>query len=274
MMKMSKMGPELEKLKKKYGDNKEELNKAMVGFYKEQGFAPILGCLPMFLQMPIWIALYSSLQTTFELRQAPFLWGWTWIKDLAKPDYLVHFSRPVPVPIIGWIFKSWTIDGINILPVLLAAVFWLQQKYTPKPASMTPEQKQQQKMMQWMVLLFPIMLYGGPSGLNLYILTSTAIGIVESKRVRDHIKQQEEAEKAGVVIVDADPPRGGGGGGGSGGGGKRQPKDQPPEKGRPGRLVGRHPSQGRASPPRAGAAAEEAKDVRGTPDATRRTPNG
>ena len=60
-----------------------------------------------------------------------------------------------------------------------------------------------QKMMKWMtVVLFPLMFYSGPSGLNLYMLTSTFIGIVESKIVRDHIKQREEEEKAGRVIVD------------------------------------------------------------------------
>ena len=63
-------------------------------------------------------------------------------------------------------------------------------------------------MMQWMTLLFPIFLYGGPSGLNLYILTSTTIGIIESKRIRDHIKQREELEKGDRVIIDAPPTRG------------------------------------------------------------------
>jgi membrane protein insertase Oxa1/YidC/SpoIIIJ len=59
-----------------------------------------------------------------------------------------------------------------------------------------------------MSLLFPLFLYGGPSGLNLYILTSTTIGIIESKIIRDHIKQREEAEKAGKVFVDTKPTRG------------------------------------------------------------------
>jgi len=201
MSKMSKMGPEMERLKKKYGENKEELNKAMMVFYKEQGITPILGCLPMFLQMPIWIALWSSLQSTFELRHAPFLWGLTWIKDLAQPDRLLFFPKTP----INLYFTS--VDAINLLPILMGLVFYIQQKMTPKPAAMTPEQAQQQKMMQWMSLLFPVLLYTGPSGLNLYILTSTAIGIWESKRVRDHIQAQEEAEKAGKVIVDAKATR-------------------------------------------------------------------
>ena len=200
MMKMGKMGPQLEALRKKYGDDKEALSRAMWEFQKSQGITPILGCLPMFLQMPIWIALWSSLQTTFELRQSPFLWGYTWIDDLAKPDALVSWT---PINL----FFGIQIGGLNILPILLAVVFFLQQKMQPKPPAMTPEQEQQQKMMQWMTLLFPIFLYGGPSGLNLYILTSTTIGIIESKRIRDHIKQREEAEKEGKVIIDAPPTR-------------------------------------------------------------------
>ena len=67
-------------------------------------------------------------------------------------------------------------------------------------------------MMQWMSLLFPVFLYGSPSGLNLYILTSTTIGIIEAKRIRDHIKEREEAEKSGKVLVDPKDKKGGPGG--------------------------------------------------------------
>ncbi len=205
MQKMGKMGPEMERLKKKYADNKEDLNKAMMQVYKEQGFTPILGCLPMFLQMPIWIALYSSLQSTFELRQEPFLrigsLSLTWINDLSRPDRLVEFARPIPL-IFGW-----KLHAINLLPILLAGVFYLQQKYQPKPAAATPEQAQQQKMMAWMSLIFPVFMYSMPSGLNLYIFTSTTIGIIEAKRIRDHIEARDAAEKAGKVFVEARPTR-------------------------------------------------------------------
>ena len=199
MTKMSKMAPEMERLKKKYGDDKEGLNKAMMGFYREQGITPIMGCLPMFLQMPIWIALWNALQSTFEFRQAPFLWGFTWIKDLSQPDQLMTFN-----------FSFLGYSALNILPVLLAVVFFIQQKMQPKPdiKTLTPQQAQQQKMMQWMSLLFPIFLYGSPSGLNLYILASTTIGIFESKRIRDHIKEREAAQVQGKP-PDEDAPRGG-----------------------------------------------------------------
>jgi YidC/Oxa1 family membrane protein insertase len=205
MVSMGKMGPEIERLKKKYGDNKDELNKAMMSVYKEQGMTPILGCLPMFLQTPIWIALWSALQSTFELRQAGFL-RWqhlhlTWISDLSHPDALIAFAQPVSL--LGF----FHITSLNILPMLLAVVFFLQQQMQPMPANMTPEQEQQRKMMKWMSLLFPVMLYGRASGLSLYILTSTSIGIMENKIIRDHIKQRDEAEKSGRIIVDAVPTR-------------------------------------------------------------------
>jgi YidC/Oxa1 family membrane protein insertase len=75
----------------------------------------------------------------------------------------------------------------------MAVVFYIQQKYMATPTMQTDQAKQQQKIMMFMMLLFPIFLYKAPSGLTLYILTSTFVGIIESKRVRQHIKEQEEA---------------------------------------------------------------------------------
>jgi YidC/Oxa1 family membrane protein insertase len=202
MAKMQKLSPELERIKKKYGDDKEGLNKAMMEFYKEQGATPVMGCLPMFLQMPIWLALYAGLQSTFELRHQPFLYGLTWIHDLAKPDNLVSFtpSYNLPIPFCGAI----SISGIHVIPFLLAVVFWFQYKLTPKPPAQTEEQAQQQKMMQWMTLIMPVFLYPAPSGLNIYVLTSTTLGIIESKLIRDSIKRHEAAGAEGKVVVEGD----------------------------------------------------------------------
>jgi membrane protein insertase Oxa1/YidC/SpoIIIJ len=117
----------------------------------------------------------------------------------------------------------------------MGLVFWVQMKFQPKPASLSPEQEQQQKIMQYMMpFLFPLMLYNGPSGLNLYIFTSTLIGIVESKIVRDHIKQREEEEKAGRVIVDAGKKFKGG----DRGGGGMPAKRKGPEPDKPRGLMG------------------------------------
>ena len=202
MQKMQKMGPEMKRLQEKYKDDKDALNKAMMEFHREQGFGPFLGCLPMFLQMPIWIALYGVLQSTFELRQAPFFYGWTWIHDLSQPDYLIHFTHAFTLPF------GITMHGFNLVPVLLAAAMAAQSQFMPKPVAATPEQIQQQRMMQWLSpVMFLFFFYGLPSGLNLYIFTSTAVGVMESKIIRDHLKQREEAEKAGRVFVETKPTR-------------------------------------------------------------------
>jgi YidC/Oxa1 family membrane protein insertase len=205
MSKMTKMGPEIERIKKKYGDDKEAMNKAMLEFYKNHGATPILGCLPMFLQMPIWIALYSGLSSTFELRHAPLFWGFTWITDLSRPDHLIEFA---PQNRIDFLFLH--IDGINVIPILLAIAFFIQFKLQPKPPNPTPEQQQQQTMMKWMTtLLFPLMLYPSPSGLTIYILASTIFGIIESKIIRKHIDEQEKRGTATIVDAEViDRPRG------------------------------------------------------------------
>jgi YidC/Oxa1 family membrane protein insertase len=198
MAKMAKMGPEIERIKKKYGDDKEAMNRAMMEFYKNHGATPILGCLPMFLQMPIWISLYSGLSTTFELRHEPFFYGLTWIKDLSKPDHLIEFSEP-------YNFLFLHIDGLNIIPILLMVVFYFQYKLQPKPPAMTDEQKSQQRMMMWMTtLLFPIMLYPMPSGLNIYIFASTLFGVIESKIIRNHIDKQEALKPTGPQFVEGE----------------------------------------------------------------------
>src|SRR5208282_1049932 len=152
-MEMSKKGPEIERLKKKYADNKEELNKAMLEVMNPA--KQLMGCLPMFLQTPIWIALWSALQSTFDLRQAGFLrWSHlhlTWISDLSLPD------RLIPFPTIS-IFGLVDLNSLNLLPILVGAMSYLQQALLPVPTNMTPEQEQQRKMQRWMLLLFPLML--------------------------------------------------------------------------------------------------------------------
>ncbi|QNN21093.1 membrane protein insertase YidC [Planctomycetales bacterium ZRK34] len=204
MMKVGKqmqmLQPEIERLKTKYKGNSQKLNQEMMALYRERGVNPAamgLGCLPMFLQMPIWFALYAMLFFAIELRQQPAFYNvfhhigelfganWMFLTDLSTQDKFIR------LPEIGLGFA--TIDSINILPLLMGVVFFIQQKYTTQATpQMSDQAAAQQKMMKWMVMLFPIMLYKAPSGLNLYILTSTAVGIIESKRVRDHIKLMED----------------------------------------------------------------------------------
>jgi len=208
MMKFSKqmqaLQPEIEQLKKKYKDDQQKFNQEMMDLYRKRGVNPAsmgMGCLPMFLQMPIWIALYAMLFFAVELRHQPAFYGvfqmisgdaWPFLADLSVQDNFIPLGTGFTLPLIGW-----TIDAINILPILMALVFFIQQKYTTAQATtaQSDQVKQQQMIMKFMVLLFPIFLYKAPSGLTLYILTSTAAGIIESKRVRAHVDELEKQGK-------------------------------------------------------------------------------
>ena len=191
MAKMQKMKPAMEKIKAKYANDKETLNKEMMKVYKEQGATPILGCLPMLLQMPIWIALYSGLNASVELRHAgllPF-----WITDLAAPDAL--FQLGIDIPYIGSTF--------NLLPLLLTVAMFLQMKMNPAAAGATsPEMEAQQKMMKFMMPGMMLMFfYHAPSGLTLYIMTSVTAGVVEQIIIRKHIAEKEAQEAASTTKV-------------------------------------------------------------------------
>ncbi len=194
MNKMAKLAPMAEELKKKYANNKTELNKQLMALYKEHGASPIMGMLPMLVQMPIWIALWSAVYTSIDLRGAAFLPFW--ITDLSAQDAVVRFSTVV-VPLLGW-----KVDSLNLLPILMGVAFYLQQKLTPQQASANPQVAQQQKMMMIMMpLLFPLMLYTAPSGVNLYIMASTFAGVIEQYVIKKHIREKEEAESQGFVAV-------------------------------------------------------------------------
>ncbi|HHH76523.1 MAG TPA: membrane protein insertase YidC, partial [Phycisphaerae bacterium] len=194
MHKMKKLGPAMNKLKEKYADDKATLNKEMMKLGLNP-LGPMLGCLPMFLQLPIWIALWTSIQMSVELRHAAFLP--VWLTDLAGPDAL--FTLPFTIP-----FTS--INLFNLLPILLCFAMALQFKLNPQMsgggAATTPQAAQQQKMMK---LLMPVMMliffYNAPSGLTLYIMASTFAGLLESRIIRSHIDKKEAQQAAAEVVV-------------------------------------------------------------------------
>ena len=164
---------------------------------REHGANPLamLGCAPMFLQMPIWVALYATLYFAFDLRHEAAFFGlfqkitagaWPFLADLSSAD---HFFGEFDEP---YRFLFWNITGINLLPILMGAMFFIQQKYmTPPPSpSMSPEQVTQQRMIRlMMIVVMPLFLYSAPSGLTLYILTSSTIGILEGRYVRKHVDE-------------------------------------------------------------------------------------
>ncbi len=199
---MQAMKPEVDKLQKKYKDDPKRMQQEQIRLMREHGINPfqMLGCLPMFLQFPIWIALYAMLYFAFDIRHQPaffgvfqYIGGWPFLADLSTGDHFFgQFAEPY------FLFGFWNITGINVLPILMGVVLFIHQKYmTPPPsATMTPEQIQQQRIMRVMIVgMMPIFLYNAPAGLTMYILTSSIIGIVESKYVRAHVDQMDLTPK-------------------------------------------------------------------------------
>lgn len=193
---MQKMKPEIDKLQKKHKEDPKKMQQEQIRLMREHGVNPfqMLGCLPMFLQIPIWIALYAMLYFAYDIRHQPALfgifqnfWGWTFLADLSSGD---HFFGEFDTPIT--LFNFWHLTGLNLLPIVMGVVMFIHQKYmTPPPSpNMSDDQIQQQRIMRvMMVVMLPVLLYNAPAGLTLYILTSSIIGIIESKYVRSHVDQ-------------------------------------------------------------------------------------
>ncbi len=203
---MQAMAPKQKILKEKYKDDSKRMQQEMSKLWREEGISPtgLLGCLPMFLQSPVWIALYATLFFAVELRHEPAFYGifqtisgggWHFMYDLSMPDGAIPLPKSM-----HFSFPLWgTVTSINILPLLLGVVFFMHQKYLTPPtqATLTPEQQSQQKMMKvMMVVLFPIMMYTAPSGLALYFITNSAVAIVENKWIRAHM------DKHGMLDID------------------------------------------------------------------------
>jgi len=180
MKKMQLLGPEMQQLKEKYKDDQQELSKKTMELYRERGINPAGGCFPMLLQMPVFIALYNMLNSAFELRGAHFFW---WITDLSQPDRLYHFPWSIHLPLVG------SLEYLNFLPILMGISMVISQKFTPTSGpAMDPTQK---TMMTIMPAIFSLMCYSMASGLSLYILTSTILGMLQQRFV--HVSATEMA---------------------------------------------------------------------------------
>jgi YidC/Oxa1 family membrane protein insertase len=152
MKRMAKLKPEMDKIKEKYGDDPNKVNTETMGLYRKFGINPLGGCLPMFIQIPIFFGFYRMLQYAVELRGQGFLW----VDDLSQPDTLMHISG---IP-------------INLLPVVMAISSFLQIKMTP----MTGD-KMQQRIIMFMPFMFFFFCYNFASALALYWTTQNIFSI-------------------------------------------------------------------------------------------------
>ena len=178
MQKMQTVMPEIKQIQdryKKYGmrdPRRQEMNTEVMAVYKREGINPMGSCLPMLLQMPIWIALFSMLGAAIELRHAHWL---GWVRDLS------------------------THDPYYILPILMTVTMYISQKMTPA----TSADPAQQKMMQMMPLIFGFMFMRTSSGLTLYILSSNIVAMGQQWYLNKHTPPQLSGEDKKAVKKSA-----------------------------------------------------------------------
>ena len=162
---MQALQPEINNLKEKYKNNPTKLNQATMELYKKKGVNPLGSCLPMLLQMPLLIALFTVFRSTIELRGEPFVF---WIKDLSAPDII--FNLPFKIPIYG--------DYVCALPIIMALSMYAQQKMMMVEGA----NQEQQKLMQYFMMGFFFLLFNSfPSGLNLYYTLFNVLTIAQQK---------------------------------------------------------------------------------------------
>jgi YidC/Oxa1 family membrane protein insertase len=168
---MQQVAPQVAALQAKYKKDPKRAQMEIMTLYREKGVNPLGGCFPILIQLPFLIGMFDLLKSTFDLRGASFIPGW--INNLTAPDVL--FSWNYPLIFFGTQF--------HLLPLILGAVMYMQQKFSsplPKDKSLLTDQQKQQKFMgNIMVIVFTVMFYHFPSGLNLYWLSSMLLGILQ-----------------------------------------------------------------------------------------------
>ena len=180
-IKMQEIAPKVKAMQERYKKDPKKGQMEVMNLYRESGINPFTGCLPMLLQMPFLIGMFYLLKSSFPLRGAPFIPGW--IDDLAAPDILFSWGQPI-----------WFIGNeFHLLPILMGVSMYIQQKITsktPKDPKMLSDTEKQQKMMgNMMSVLFMVMFYSFPSGLNIYFMFSTLLGILQQWWTAKKMKQ-------------------------------------------------------------------------------------
>ena len=161
MARMKKLAPQMNRLKERYGSDRQKLSQEMMALYRKEGANPLSGCLPLLLQMPVFFALYWVLYESVELRQAPFVF---WIKDLAALD-------------------PWF-----VLPILYGASFFAMQLLQP-----TPPDPMQAKVMKAMPIIFTVLFMFFPAGLVLYWLVNNILSLAQQWYITRQIERQTQA---------------------------------------------------------------------------------
>ncbi len=169
MSKMKRLQPEMEKLKERYGEDRQRMNQELMQLYRREKVNPAAGCLPIVVQIPVFFALYKVLYTTIEMRHQPF---YGWIKDLAAPDPLTILT--------GFGLVQWDVPqylhffNIGLWPIIMGVTMFLQQKLNPQPTDPI-----QARVFQFLPILFTFMLAPFSAGLVIYWAWSNTLSIAQ-----------------------------------------------------------------------------------------------
>ena len=181
--KIQKVKPKLTALQAKYGKNPKKMREEQMKLYRENGIGFPGGCLMMLIQIPIWFALFAALRQEYTLRGQSFLWA----ADLSGPDTLIDFGFCIDLMVTQ-------ICGLNLLPILMVTLSIIHTRNMPKPQD--EQSAQQYKMMKWMPIIFAVILYNYTAALLIYMVISSAFGILEAKIVRAKDDAAKNAEPA------------------------------------------------------------------------------
>lgn len=185
--KMQELAPKVNRIKEKFKDDPKRAQLEQMMLYKEAGANPFMGCLPMLIQLPFLIGMFDLLKSTFELRGASFIPGW--INNLTAPDTI--FSWNMNLPIIG--------NQLHLLPILSGIFMFIQAQLTSKlpkdKSKWTDQQRQQRFSGNIMSVVFLFLFYNFPSGLNIYWIASTLVGIIQQKSLNKHVKTNPNIQR-------------------------------------------------------------------------------
>ena len=207
MSKMKRLQPEMEKLRARYGEDKQRLNQEMMQLYRREKVNPAAGCLPIVVQIPVFFALYKVLYTTIEMRHQPFF---GWIRDLSAPDPLTIFT--------GFGLFHWQVPeflhffNIGLWPLLMGVTMYVQQQLNPPQAD-----PMQQRIFQFLPIMFTFMMAPFQAGLVIYWAWSNTLSIAQQYFIMRRYgapigrKAQVPATTAATPATAPAAPRGGNG---------------------------------------------------------------
>jgi YidC/Oxa1 family membrane protein insertase len=185
MSKMKRLTPQMQALRERLGDDKVKLNQEMMALYKREKVNPAAGCLPIFVQIPVFFALYKVLFVTIEMRHAPF---YGWIKDLSAPDPTTVLNLfgllPYSIPDLGF----FNILSIGVWPIIMGVTMFLQQKINPPPPDPV-----QARMFMMLPFVFTFMLGQFAAGLVIYWAWNNLLSIAQQWVIMRRVNAQADS---------------------------------------------------------------------------------